>query len=147
MQTIGFYNSASPTESSPNHFSMAQRIFDMTLIDPNYKFDAAKRVAMTGKTDEALTQLKLLNKYDPRNIEYLLALSAISENKGDFNFAIEKRIEVVKLDPWNAKNYLELGRDYKLIGEFTKMERCKMTILEFAPNSPEANIALTELVQ
>ena len=45
-----------------------------------------------------------------------------------------------------AKNYLELGRDYKLIGEFTEMERCKKIILEFAANTPEASIALTELV-
>ena len=146
MQTIGFYNSTNPTESSPKHFEMSQKIFDMILIDPNYKFGAAKQVAMTGKKDEALSELKLLNKYDPRSLDYLLALSALSENMGDYRYSILKRNEITKLDPWNAKNYLELGRDYKLIGEFTEMERCKKIILEFAANTPEASIALTELV-
>jgi tetratricopeptide (TPR) repeat protein len=146
MQAISFYNSTSPTESSPKHFEMAQKIFNMNLIDPNYKFDSAKRVAMTGKKDEALSQLNSLNKYDSRNLEYLLAISALSENMTDYKFAILKRNEITKLDPWNAKNYLELGRDYKLIGEFTEMERCKKIILEFATNTPEASIALTELV-
>jgi hypothetical protein len=73
-------------------------------------------------------------------------LAALSENIGDYRYSILKRNEIAKLDPWNAKNYLELGRDYKLIGEFTEMERCKKIILEFAANTPEASIALTELV-
>jgi tetratricopeptide (TPR) repeat protein len=87
-----------------------------------------------------------LNKYDSRSLDYLLALSGLSENMGDYRYSILKRNEITKLDPWNAKNYLELGRDYKLIGEFTEMERCKKIILEFAANTPEASIALTELV-
>jgi hypothetical protein len=146
MQTIGFYNSTSPTNSSPKHFEMSQKIFNMTLIDPNYKFSVAKQVAMTGKKNEALSELKLLNKYDSRSLDYLLALAALSENIEDYRYSILKRNEIAKLDPWNAKNYLELGRDYKLIGEFTEMERCKKIILEFAANTPEASIALTELV-
>jgi len=146
MQIVGFYNSANPTDSSPNHYIMAQKIFNTSLIDPNYKFVVAKQVAMTGKKDEALSELKLLNKYDSRSLDYLLALSGLSENMGDYRYSILKRNEITKLDPWNAKNYLELGRDYKLIGEFTEMERCKKIILEFAANTPEASIALTELV-
>ena len=146
MQAIGFYNSSNPTDSSPNHHALEQKIFNMPLIDPNYKLAAAKRIAMTGKTDESLSELKLLNKYDPRNLDYLLALSALNENIGDYRNAILKRNEITKLDPWNAKNYLELGRNYKLIGEFIEMERCKKIILEFASNTPEASIALTELV-
>jgi tetratricopeptide (TPR) repeat protein len=118
----------------------------MPLIDPNYKLAAAKRIAMTGKTDESLSELKLLSKYDPRNLDYLLALSALNENIGDYRSSILTRNEITKLDPWNAKNYLELGRNYKLIGEFIEMERCKKIILEFAANTPEASIALTELV-
>jgi len=146
MQAVNFYNSANPTDSSPSHYTTAQKIFNMILIDPSYKLYAAKQIALTGNKDEAISELKALNKYDPRNLDYLLALSELSENMGDYKFSIVKRNEITKLDPWNAKNYLELGRDYKLVGEFAEMERCKKIILEFASNTSEASIAMTELV-
>jgi len=146
MQAVSLYNSSNPSESSPNHLIMAQNIFNMPLIDPNYKFQAAKRTALTGKKDEAMSQLKELNKYDPINLDYLLAIAELSENMGDYEYSIVKRNEIAQLDPWNAKNYLELGRNYKLVSEFVEMEKCKKIILEFASNTPEASIAMTELV-
>lgn len=146
MQAIAFYNSANPPDSSPAHLEMSEKIFNMTLVDPYYKFQAARRIASTGNVDESLSQLKSLNQYDPRNLDYLSSLALLSEAQGDYKFSIVKRNEISRFDPWNARNYLELGKDYKMTGQLAEMENCKRIILEFAPNSIEAKLAVTELV-
>jgi tetratricopeptide (TPR) repeat protein len=54
--------------------------------------------------------------------------------------------KISELDPWNAANYLTLGRIYLNLGDFEKMEAMKSKITSFAPNSEQANLAEIELV-
>ena len=99
-----------------------------------------------GEQKESIRVVNELVENNPRNLYALDAVALLSREINDPTAEIQARKSISRLDPWNAKNYLELGRDYKLIGEFTEMERCKKIILEFAANTPEASIALTELV-
>jgi tetratricopeptide (TPR) repeat protein len=72
--------------------------------------------------------------------------AALSEFLKDYIKAIEFRKQIEKYDPWNAKNFLQLGVDYKLMGDYESMMVYKEKILKFAPNSEEAKTAITVLV-
>ena len=88
---------------------------------------------------------KLLTN-DPRNLDMLITRAAVSEFMQDYKKAIELRLSMDKYDPWNVKNYLQLGVDYKYLGDYDSMIIQKNKILKFAPNSEEAKTAITVLV-
>jgi uncharacterized protein YlxP (DUF503 family) len=53
---------------------------------------------------------------------------------------------MVKLDPWNAKNYLALGLIYKIQNDKVNMEKMLSKIESYAGSTPEAETARKELV-
>ena len=89
--------------------------------------------------------IKKLHLQDPRNLDYLKALAYFAAQRNDFETAIQSHIEITKFDPWNAANYIELGRRYTEIGNKEKAREIFLTVLDFAPNSEQANIAQMEL--
>jgi hypothetical protein len=60
--------------------------------------------------------------------------------------AILAREAIRKLDPWNSKNLLQLGREYQFIGDFNKMQEVREAILKFDSVSKESEAAKAELV-
>jgi len=115
------------------------------FIDKSYALAAAMYLCDGGYLDEGLSAVKEINKSDPRNLDALNALALVSENLGKFNDAIKFRLEMAKLDPWNAKNYLALGKNYKAISDTTNKTAMLDKILSFAANDPIAEQAKTEL--
>jgi O-antigen ligase len=115
------------------------------FIDQSYALAAAMYLLDGGYLDEGLSAVKEINKSDPRNLDALNALALVSENLGKFNDAIKFRLEMAKLDPWNAKNYLALGKNYKAISDTTNKTAMLDKILSFAANDPIAEQAKTEL--
>jgi TolA-binding protein len=49
------------------------------------------------------------------------------------------------LAAFQGSNYIELGRRYTEIGNKEKAREIFLTVLDFAPNSEQANIAQMEL--
>ena len=147
MQSYTYYNSTNPPNSSPKHFELANKIFNSQLIDPFYKLKAAERVAMAGNKEEGLRIMKVLHAYDPNNLDYLLSLAALAQNMENYELAIDTREKITKHDPWNAKNYLDLGLVYKFLGNFEKMNDCRQIIMSFAKDTQEGKLAVTELVK
>ncbi|NBU93220.1 MAG: hypothetical protein EBS18_01410 [Actinobacteria bacterium] len=115
------------------------------FIDQNYALNAAMYLLDGGYIDEGLAAVKKINKNDPRNLDALNALALVSENLGKFNDAIGYRLEMAKIDPWNAKNYLALGKNYKAISDKTNTKAMLDKILSFASANPIAEQAKTEL--
>ena len=72
-------------------------------------------------------------------------LSIANERLGNLSKAIEFRKAIAELDPWNAENYLALGRYYKSQGNSTESELMLDKILSFAANHPIAEQAAKEL--
>ena len=68
-----------------------------------------------------------------------------SQQLGNLDVSNSYRLKIAKLDPWNAKNYLQLGRNYKSLGQFTLMSEMRTKILSFAPSTEEAKQAISEL--
>jgi cytochrome c-type biogenesis protein CcmH/NrfG len=90
----------------------------------------------------------LLNKLytnDPRNLDTLSLLASFNQQIGKYQEAINYRKQIAKLDPWNAENYLVLGRYYKQLGDKTNMQITLDKILSFASNDPIAATAKSEL--
>jgi len=115
------------------------------FIDQSYALAAAMYLFDGGYIDEGLAAVKKINSSDPRNLDALNALALVSENQSKFNDAIGYRLDMAKLDPWNAKNYLALGKDYKAISDTTNTKAMLDKILSFAASDPIAEQAKTEL--
>jgi tetratricopeptide (TPR) repeat protein len=140
-----YYNSQDP-QNSPKFEERVNQVNSMPFIDPVYKLSLAQLLAQTGKTSEAINIIDKLLVSDPRNLDSLNTKAALSEFIKDYKKAIEIRLLIDMYDPWNAKNYLQLGVDYKYLGDFNSMLEQRNRILKFAPNSEEAKTAITVLV-
>ena len=139
------YNLQDP--ASRAYFKELQlKVINTPLNDPTYKLYAASRLIQSGFVNEGLIEVKKINLKDPRNLDALLLLALTYEQLSDFPNAIIYRENLAKLDPWNAPNYLELGRNYKAISNLVKSQEKLDKILSFAPNGPIAEQASKELV-
>jgi len=115
------------------------------LIDPYYKIISASALYKNGFTVEGESTLLTVYKKDPRNLDALNMLSSINEQVNHIPDAIAFRTKLSNLDPWNAVNYLALGKDYKVQGDLVKSKEMLDKILSFAANSPIAEQAKSEL--
>ena len=140
------FNPGNPQNQVPLR-EYAFKTINGKLTDPSYKYTAAGMLFSVGYTEESLTELNKLNMSDPRNLDILTMMAEINENLSRHTEAIKLRSQIAKYDKWNASNYLQLGKDYKVIQDFTNMELMKDKILSFAEGTPEANKALAELVR
>jgi O-antigen ligase len=115
------------------------------LLEPTNKLTAAMYLIQGGFTDEGIVVAKKILADDPRNLDALNGLALTSEQLNKIPDAIIYREKMAKLDPWNAVNYLELGKDYKAQGNLVKSKEILDKILTFASNNPIAEQAKTEL--
>ena len=116
-------------------------------INPIYKITAASYLANSGFPTEGIAVLEEIVAKDKRSEDALSLLSTYYTQLNKFELAIEKRNALAKLDPWNAANYLELGRLYKTTGDFEKMNEVRGKILSFASETTVGKSALNELIQ
>jgi hypothetical protein len=137
-----------------NNSTHPQQYYDLTakalttdLIEPYYKLRLADLLATTQAMDLAVSEISRLNQSDPRNLDVLKVYASILEFKGGFNQAIKLRQQVIQYDPWDASNYLNLGRNYKSIEDWANMESMRLKVSSFAPQSNEAMLASTELIK
>ena len=115
------------------------------LNDPTYKLRSAMALVSNGFLDQGLQVVKKIYTDNPRNMDALNALILISEQLNQLPEAINYRDQMAKLDPWNAVNYLGLGKDYKAQGNLVKSKEMLDKILSFASANPIAEQAKTEL--
>jgi tetratricopeptide (TPR) repeat protein len=108
------------------------------------KLDAAISLGKAGYPKEAVEIIENVYSADPRNLDALRLLASTSEQVKEVTKAIEYRNNIARLDPWNAENYLQLGRLYKSIGDTGGMELILSKILSFAPNSDQGKLAKVE---
>ena len=67
------------------------------------------------------------------------------QNQGDFNSAILLRREIAKYDPWNAKNFFELGILYKQSGDSMNKSKMLEKIISIADGTEISSLAKIEL--
>jgi O-antigen ligase len=121
------------------------KVINTKFIDPNYALYSGMYLIRGGYVDEGVTAVKKINKNDPRNMDALNGLALVAEQLGKYDDAISFRIALSKLDPWNAVNYLSLGKNYKAKGDLVNAKLMLAKINSFASNDPIAAQAKSDL--
>jgi hypothetical protein len=131
-----------------NFKELQLKAINSPLNDPNYSLNCAIALVGAGFIEDGLEIAKKIYNDDPRNIDAINGLALVSEQLGNFPDAIFYRLKMVELDPWNAVNYLELGKDYKANGDLLKSRAMLDKILSFSAGpigGPIADQAKTAL--
>jgi len=133
------------SSTRPTYKELQNRVVSSKLIDPTYALRSGVNLFLAGFTDDGLAVIKRIYANDPRNLDAINSLAIISEQLNLIPDGIIYREKMAKLDPWNAANYLALGKDYKSQGDLVKSKMMLDKILSFASNNPIAEQAKTEL--
>lgn len=136
-----------PSNSAQNQIfhQLAIKTINTPLIDDQYKVMTASYLGAMGFPNESMDLLNRLYASDPRNLDTLNLLASFNQQLGKYQDAIKNRKEIAKLDPWNAENYLVMGRYYKELGDKSNMQITLDKILSFASSDPIAATAKSEL--
>jgi hypothetical protein len=126
-------------------FKHAQEILANPVADPNYRLDSALAMIDAGFFDEGFQEVKNLEELHPRNDYILIALSELSELQNDSKSAIDYRIKLATVDPFNAKNYLRLLVLYKATGDLVQASAMQIKIDSLFPDSEISLDAQKEL--
>jgi|694.fasta_scaffold113602_2 O-antigen ligase len=123
----------------------SESVLNNNLSDPNYKIQIAYNLFNAGKFEKSIEIVKNLVEENPRNLYALDAVAILSTELNDSTSAIESRKKIIDIDPWNAKNYLQLMLLYKAIGDTQNAVLMKEKIMSFAAQTNEAKIASEEM--
>jgi tetratricopeptide (TPR) repeat protein len=124
----------------------AKDLFANKLADPTYQFSAALSLVNIGKLSDSKVLINNLNDSYPRNLEYLSWLARYEDEiSKNYSESIRIRNSIAVFDPWNASNYLEMGKLYKKNNDLAGMNSMLEKILSFAPNDDIARVAKQEL--
>lgn len=132
-------------QNSSQVLSYANRVFNNSLADPQYKFQISLSLVDMGFVKESHEQVLKLNESDPRALEFLRWLALYEVEQANYQQAIYFRNKIAELDPWNANNYLDLGVLYKAIGDQENTAKMLVKISQFAPNTSIYKLAVTKL--
>jgi O-antigen ligase len=131
---------------NPETLVYAKKVLDTQFMDNEYKYSAANMMLRANGVDQGIVALQDLMKSDPRNTYYMLALAQALEYQTRNNESIIVREKITTVDPHNVKNYLQLGRLYKLSGDFYRADQMRQKLISLAPNTEQAKAAQVELV-
>ncbi len=144
-QTRMRYNPQVATGKADFH-DYAFKTLTTPLVDPNYKLITATYLAQNGFFSEGIENLKKLSVQDPRNLDTWTYLAEFAERTQQLDSAISYREKIVELDPYNTRNYLQLGRAYKTRGDLVKVQEILNKINAYDQVSQESKTANTEFV-
>jgi O-antigen ligase len=127
-------------------YDYAQKTLKTPLLETNYKILTGVNLLSTGYSQEGIDVLTEILANDPKNLDVLLVLTQLFENSNSIDSAIKTRNNIIYLDPWNTKNYYQLGLLYKSKGDFANMKKMLDKINSFAATDPIAQSANTNLL-
>jgi tetratricopeptide (TPR) repeat protein len=137
----GISNPAFPENREPV-FQYVNEVLDIPVADPFYKYRSALFLFDMGYKNEAHKVVSDLIQRDPINPDFLRGKVFIEESRNDISKVISAREQISKVDPWNADNYLQLIKLYKLNNDLPKALIMKEKILSFAPGTEIAKMAI-----
>ena len=127
--------------------SSTQKMLEVPFVDAEYKAQAGFYLATSGYLDEGLTILKDNIQQHPNSNNSYNIIANIYESLGQPKEAIPYRLEIIKMNPWNAKNILQLGKNYKALQDYDNMEKQIIRIESFASGTAIYAEAKKELVR
>jgi hypothetical protein len=145
-QTRAFFNPQDAI-SRDKLFEFANKTISTTWPEPAYVVASANYLLAAGFQSESIKILNDQVEKDERDLDALVSLVQIYERQNDIQKAKIGREKIRELDPWNTKNLLQLGREYKYFGEIQKMKEVLSFISSFDSSSNESKLAQSELVE
>ena len=97
---------------TPEILSITKTTLNTPLMEPSYKLRIADQLISRGLTEEPMQILTDLIKHEPGNLDYLTVRASYADYLGNVDLAILDRIEITKLNPYNAFNYKVLSDLY-----------------------------------
>ena len=116
------------------------------FINSTQMTELASFLATSGYAADGIEVLNTAISKDPRNQDAINLLASYYFELKQPEKALNLRLRIIELDPYNAKNYYQLGIIYKTLGDFESMEKMQKMILSFAKDTPEGVAALKDLV-
>ena len=116
------------------------------FINSTQMTELASFLATSGYASDGIEVLNAAISKDPRNQDAINLLASYYFELKQPEKALKLRLRIIELDPYNAKNYYQLGIIYKTLGDFESMEKMQKMILSFAKDTPEGVAALKDLV-
>lgn len=123
----------------------ANEVLRNPMSDSFYKFQIARYIGDMGNLEFSYSVISDLHKKDLRNLDFLNWLAWYESIKSNTSNEELYRNMIAQIDPWNARNYLELGKLYKKERDYYKMNLMLKKILTFAANSQIGFEARNEL--
>ena len=112
-------------------YKASKEVIDNKFSEPFYKYQVSTFLITNGFADEGFRILDMMILHEPTNLDYLNSRAGFFEQLGKYEKAIVDRNVISSVDPWNARNYLQMGINYKNLGQFEKMKWCLDKITEF----------------
>ena len=129
-----FFTVPGAEQNKPEVAKYSKEVIDNRFTDPTYKLLSLTYLYDMGFKNEVYNKMKKLEALDPINLDVLNSLTLISQQLGNNSDSIETREKIAKLDPWNAENYFQLIKLYKLVGNLELARVNYEKIISFAPN-------------
>ncbi|MEW6096750.1 MAG: DUF2723 domain-containing protein [bacterium] len=85
---------------------------EVMLVYSYYHAELGQRHQLAGRIEEALDELNMAIKIDPKNASYQAALASVYNSKGDFDKAIEVLEKAIKKNSKSSDLYYNLGLSY-----------------------------------
>jgi len=113
----------------------SNRLISNSFADPNYKYRAALYLYDAGSKERAVSIVNDLALNDPKNLDYLLGLAYLYAVEKRYNLAIDTHEKISQLDPWNADNFLTLGKLYIQTNNDLFARKNLLKAISIAPNT------------
>jgi hypothetical protein len=134
------------TQLGKNTFTeLNLKAINTPLNDPSYVLLAAMNLSQGGFIDEGLLEVKKVHDKNPRNLDALRILARTYEQINKIPEAIIYREKISQIDPWDATNYLSLGKAYRAQGDLIKTKQMLDKIVSFASGNEVAERAKIDL--
>ena len=143
MRTIS--NASDLPRNSEILLQIASKVSKAPLVNPTYKLMAGNYLANNGFVTNGIEIIEENLKSDRRCLDCRDLLSTYYSQLGQLDKALKLRHEISRLDPYNAKNLLAMGKLYKLSGDYDKMSEVRQEILLLTNNSTIITETLKEL--
>ena len=146
LQARVFYNPNDVTKKDSFYMS-SKSVINNPFTEPYYKYQVATFLITNGFDAEGFKLLNEMIVKEPTNLDYLNSRAGFYEQLGKYQLAIIDRKSIESMDPWNARNYLIMGLDYKYLGDLANMKQSLDKILKFNTVDDVYKEALKVLVE
>jgi O-antigen ligase len=130
---------------SDNFYVSVDRALKVPGQENFYKIQLAMQLSSSGDNSKSFEIINKILEADPRSWEALQYKAYLLERSMQYSEAVLVRQRIAIIDPWNAKNYLEMGVNYKKINDTLNMEKMLSKIESFAKSTPEYELAKIKL--